>query len=460
MHDANPEERLRSVLRQEGDGLPFTITPDELERRLALRRRARNGQRLSLLAAGVAALAVGTIFALGSGWFRDDDVAAHPSPSPSTSANPSPAATPEPTPRGADPLGESGQAVLVTPVGPDGRRPDAFEVTRYDPAAQETTAIATIPGSILPDDGWLDGGEGPPQVSATGWLAIPFTRGPNEDERGPAIAIVDLQAPDAEPWILDGYRSMSWDPTDKLVIERDGVVSVAWVMSRHIDTPSLAGLDIGIAANGTGNMARGPAIAVQDGARFLATREDAWGYVGFAGTFTATNDLPPVYQRTGLERPAGSGAHGLGMACDSGSDAASLGCYLVESNVQHEPVGTWLTLDSQPSLFDFAWAADGQSVWLLLDGRTTDGGQVASLAYAADPGGRIERARIAFETGERPRLLGIADEPTAGSALVVAVGDDQGMVRAFVLQDRGVAGLDGTAWFAGWAGDPSPYDPD
>ena len=67
MHDANLEERLRSVLRQEGDGLPFTITTEELERRLALRRRERNGRRLSLMAAGLAAVAVGTIFALGGG---------------------------------------------------------------------------------------------------------------------------------------------------------------------------------------------------------------------------------------------------------------------------------------------------------------------------------------------------------------------------------------------------------
>ena len=52
MHDTNLEERLRSVLRQEGDGLPFTITTEELERRLALRRRDRNGRRLSLMAAG------------------------------------------------------------------------------------------------------------------------------------------------------------------------------------------------------------------------------------------------------------------------------------------------------------------------------------------------------------------------------------------------------------------------
>lgn len=104
MHDTNLEERLRSVLRQEGDGLPFTITTDELDRRLALRRRARNGQRLSVIAAGLAVVAVGAVFALGSGWLRGPSVAADPSPSATMSEPPS---SPPPTTApaaSADPL--------------------------------------------------------------------------------------------------------------------------------------------------------------------------------------------------------------------------------------------------------------------------------------------------------------------------------------------------------------------
>lgn len=104
MHDTNLEERLRSVLRQEGDGLPFTITKDELERRLALRRRARNGQRLSLLAAGVAVVAIGAIFAFGNGWLRGTNVATVPSPSPAPATTPAPSAS-------ADPL--AGLPILV-----------------------------------------------------------------------------------------------------------------------------------------------------------------------------------------------------------------------------------------------------------------------------------------------------------------------------------------------------------
>ena len=45
MHDGPLEDRLRAVLRGEGDALQLTITPGELERRAALRRRERIGRR-------------------------------------------------------------------------------------------------------------------------------------------------------------------------------------------------------------------------------------------------------------------------------------------------------------------------------------------------------------------------------------------------------------------------------
>ena len=225
MHDTNLDERLRSVLRQEGDGLPFTITTDELERRLLLRRRERNGRRLSLMAAGLAAVAVGAIFALSNGWLANAPVVgtdSTPSPAPTTtvapSGSPAPSATPAPTPaRRQIRSGAPGQAVLVTPVGEDSQRPDSFEVTRFDPVTGETVQLATIPGSVIPEDGWLED-TGPPQISATGWLAIPFSRGPSTDDYKLAIAIVDIRAPEADPWILDGYGRMSWDMTDKLVM--------------------------------------------------------------------------------------------------------------------------------------------------------------------------------------------------------------------------------------------------
>ena len=53
MHDLRLEDQLRTTLRGEGDMLPLTITSDELERRLLLRRRERAARRMTLVAAGV-----------------------------------------------------------------------------------------------------------------------------------------------------------------------------------------------------------------------------------------------------------------------------------------------------------------------------------------------------------------------------------------------------------------------
>ena len=461
MHDLNLEERLRSVLRAEGDSLPFTITTDELERRLALRRRNGNGRRLSLMAAGLAAIAVGTVFAVGNGWLRGTNVATDPSSAPTASIevapSTSPPTTPEPTPRVANPVGAVDEALLVTPVGGDSRRPDAFEVTRFHPATGISVLVATIPGSVIPEDGWLDL-TGPPKISATGWLAIPFTRGLNEDVNHPAIAIVDTQAPQSASWILDGHASMSWDSSDKLVLEQDGRISIAWPGSEFVQTFSAVGATV---ANAGTLGATGPAITTEDFTRFLATRldDEAWGYVGYDGRFTATNDLPPVYQRTGLERPAGAGAHGLGEACDSGGDAASSGCFLVESNERHEPIATWLEIDKTP-LYDFSWAVDGRSAWLLIGGPATGNSTTATLVYAATANDRADRAQIELAHPEDARILGISDEPAPGSATIVAIGDTDGVAQAFVLADGTVRTPAERAWFAGWAVDPPPYDPD
>jgi hypothetical protein len=85
MHDSRLEDRLRSVLRAEGDGLPLTITSAELERRLLLRRRRATSRWVSLVAAAVAVVAVGAVIAFGDGWFAPV-VGTQPSASPSSAA--------------------------------------------------------------------------------------------------------------------------------------------------------------------------------------------------------------------------------------------------------------------------------------------------------------------------------------------------------------------------------------
>lgn len=94
MHDSQLEDRVRGVLRGEGDALPVTITPEELERRLALRRRERVGRRAGLLAAAVAVVAVGSLVATTGAWFQSPGVGSRPSPAPTGSPAPSEAALP------------------------------------------------------------------------------------------------------------------------------------------------------------------------------------------------------------------------------------------------------------------------------------------------------------------------------------------------------------------------------
>lgn len=89
MHDTQIEDRLRTVLRAEGDALPLTITPDELERRLALRRRERTGRRMSLIAAGVGVIVIGSVLAVSNGWLRSPSVGSGPSPAQSVGSGPS-----------------------------------------------------------------------------------------------------------------------------------------------------------------------------------------------------------------------------------------------------------------------------------------------------------------------------------------------------------------------------------
>jgi hypothetical protein len=94
MRDVQVEDRLRSALRAEGDALPLTITSDELERRLVLRRRERNGRRMSLIAAGVAVIAIGSALAATGGWFGGANVGGSPEPSPIVQPSVEPTAGP------------------------------------------------------------------------------------------------------------------------------------------------------------------------------------------------------------------------------------------------------------------------------------------------------------------------------------------------------------------------------
>ena len=82
MHDSQLEDRLRTILRSEGDGLTMTITAAELERRLAVRRRQTRGRWMTAIAAVIAFVALGAVAAMSNGWLRLPAVGATASPSP------------------------------------------------------------------------------------------------------------------------------------------------------------------------------------------------------------------------------------------------------------------------------------------------------------------------------------------------------------------------------------------
>jgi hypothetical protein len=129
MHDSQVEDRLRRILRTEGEEIPFTVTTAELERRLIARRRAASGRRLSWVAAGLAAIAVGGMVAVSNGWISPPGVATQPSPTPATTAMPSRAATPSlPSP------------ATVNGLGPIARQPDAPVLLEAPPQISDGTA--------------------------------------------------------------------------------------------------------------------------------------------------------------------------------------------------------------------------------------------------------------------------------------------------------------------------------
>ena len=112
-------------------------------------------------------------------------------------------------------------------------------------------------------------------------------------------------------------------------------------------------------------------------------------------------------------------------------------------------------------MHSFAWASDGVSAWLLLE--AAPGSKQMSLMHATSPDDRTERARIKglrAGVGDTAHLLGITGEETAGRATAVVIGNANRSVHAIVRDDGSVIDFDGTAWFAGWADDPAPYDPD
>jgi hypothetical protein len=94
MHDDRLEQRLRAALRAGADDLSFTITAEELQRRLVIRRRARLGRPGTLLLTATVGIGLVGFGLLAGGWLERPQ----PNPSPVPSAPIAEASQETPTP--------------------------------------------------------------------------------------------------------------------------------------------------------------------------------------------------------------------------------------------------------------------------------------------------------------------------------------------------------------------------
>ncbi len=166
------------------------------------------------------------------------------------------------------------------------------------------------------------------------------------------------------------------------------------------------------------------------------------------------------------ERPTGAAAHTVESTCDGVGTAVPTGgvvtrdCNLVERDASGTTVATRLDAHDAGVLIDEAWAADGSGLWMLFYGDVVDGKQAVRLDYARADDGRNDIAGFdLLEPHYLATILGSTSETEPGSA-IVAIGNGTNRVLAFIGPGGSVTRLDGTSWFAGWAGSQPDYDPD
>jgi hypothetical protein len=474
MHDVQLEDRLRRALHREADSLPFTITADQIEIRLAARRRAAFNQRLAIFAAaGLAVVAIGVgAFLLN----RDSDEVVTPSPSstvlPSASTPPSasvvpsqspapsegPSSTPSAPPpaRSTEPLGEPNDAVVVRVAG-DPRRPDHFDVSlvRLDAGAFETNLeprpLAGFDSRAIPDGFYV--GSSAPKFSVDGWLAIGIV---NSSTSTPSILVYDIRNPNADPWlILGGIDAASWRGST-LAVAFDEVFTLYNALDR---TSASYEVPAGVTIVEPDTRWSSPTW-LADGGGLLAHRSDPYavGVVGFDGSFTATELHDEIVQSTGVERRWSADGADLSTGCPT--EGGPPGCSL--SSSIDGPATDWYVTDSGlGDIVDDAWDASGHGVWLVVN-RTSVSPSTFALMHASQPNQFTDVAEFNVEVsveGNFPYFIGIRDAgPTADDQLFLfGTPASFGAPAIAVSADGARATVDDLGLFAGWAGEQTPY---
>jgi hypothetical protein len=410
MHDSKIEDRLRSVLRAEGDGLALTITAPELERRDAERRRRAGGRRVSLIAAGVAGVVVGSLVAFGSGLLALPPGASVPSATttaPTSSPSPEPSGEATPVGRSAVPLGGPHDAVVVRTIvdGPsDVRR---IEVQLW-PNEGDASVIATFSGIL----GANPSPDAPSRVSADGFLAVPLVDW-KAPERPAGVAIYDLLSPARDPQILTdlGTSGLAWSSDGRLALFDPPVVTVVQPYGAERTTLRIpAGVVIAITAMQDRIWARG-------GKGFMAWRQDGIsrtpGVLRLDGTFSP-DPLLAIDDPIGTERIFDPDGRQLLVGCDAVGDAGGGGCVLRAEAPDGTSEVLYRDVTGDGQIADQRWDALGQGAWLLLDRRAAGGKTTDIVLRHVGPTTQEDVATLSTVTvavgAFDPRIVGIAGD--------------------------------------------------
>lgn len=472
MHDANLEDRIRQVLRAEGDSIPFKVTQSELRGRLESRRRDRTSRRVLYGTAAALVLAVGGLLGILAGRQSGPPVGTIPSaasfpttsptpltsPNSSTEATPSLTDTPHPSDRASGPLGAPNDAVIVRALG-DILRPTEIEVSlvTLDAWAFETRlqprVITRIPGSAIP--------EGYEYVPASNygqddWLAVGVSE--VAASHAHAVLIFDLRAPDVAPWLVPGRLGGSaWGPGSVLAVADEGEIRLYDAngqTSRSIAVPA------GVVVSAEDSPAYSPPTWLADGSGFFTWKGDierTFGRLGLDGAYAESDTPLPIFQSTGRERRWAPDGSELGGGCPL--EGGPEGCSVSSALDGGAPVVWYSEGSGDGAIQDYSWDAMGDGVWLLRERVTGEGPLVYVLAHADAPGNWTELATMSLDPPSDGgfEILGIGDSAPTLDGRNLLIGPQSANVQVAVSGDGSVGQFAPQSFFAGWAGDQGPY---
>jgi hypothetical protein len=283
-------------------------------------------------------------------------------------------------------------AVTVRPVTEPGR--SGFDVFTQPTDADERL-VRQIDNSELPD-GWTLGGFG--KVSSTGWLAL------TASGAGGGWVFVDLLSPDRPLRLVNGIGITDggrWGPTDLFALSLNGgrpaVIDPATGEVREVPNAKFPGgsPDIIWSADGDGFLA-------SEGGSFAGMSEvdgstdniqpRIWRLTPLDGS--ADRPDVPELDPFGTTRYVAAGGSWLTVgACQSVLDLCVPNGQLMDGTYQNRVVvadaagnsTTWYDNDVEGArLMQSSFAADGRSIWLLLQ-RTGASGPELVLARATAP---------------------------------------------------------------------------